>query len=657
MKYPFEYFNPAQSAALEYREQDVNLVCAFPTGAGKTAVAELVMDHALRSGRKALYTSPLKALSQERYDEWREEAHPFSKYKVSILTGDYILTPARVGELQAADIIILTSEMLDSKCRRMKAEKNEWLLQAGCLVIDEMHLLGVEHRGDSLESGLMRFTQHNRWARLVLLSATVANSPEMRDWVEKLNGKQTVLIRSDYRPCPLRVHLESYDDSLGYYESEASKQALAIQVMESYPDDRFLFFVHTKKAGWNLLNALNRRNLKVAFHNSEVSRADRLEIEEAFREGRIDHIIATSTLAMGMNLPARRVCILGTNRGLSEVHELEILQEVGRAGRPGYDDRGDAHVLVPESKLHRESERFSRLPWVESQMKTPGVLAFHVISEIERGDISTEDDLIGWYNRSFAVHQSGEVSEELLETVVERLKKRDVVDIDRDGFYRCLPTCKIASWYYFSPLDMADWRDNFGKIASDKDPDEYAIAWALTHVFSRLQMDGYCPRDLVTRARFLEDLYFSRGLSFDSNLVVHVEAVFQRLSGKDLLASYRLAILDILTDHERLLGALQALSKNTKLFFFPPEFWKLLGLRLQYGVAKEAAPFCLVKGIGTKRATALLQAGFKSFHDIWAHPDMLREVLGPKLAERLLEETAKVLGKTLVRPQGELFDG
>src|SRR3990172_1315758 len=136
LKYRFENLNPVQSELFPHRESDINIVVASTTGSGKTEMAELVMDTVLQSGKKVLYASPMKALTEEKHWKWTNPESAFARYKVSQVTGDYQLTAARVEELQKADVILLTSEMLDSRCRRMEDEKNNWLLEAGLCVVD-----------------------------------------------------------------------------------------------------------------------------------------------------------------------------------------------------------------------------------------------------------------------------------------------------------------------------------------------------------------------------------------------------------------------------------------------------------------------------------------------------------------------------------------
>ena len=285
VKLPFAELNPMQSLVVPYVTEDVNLVVAAPTSAGKTVVAELLAGWALTvQRRKALFLSPLKAVTQEKYDEWQER---FVGRNISIVTGDYQLTKKRQAELTAADLILLTSEMLDSRTRRMAQEGNAWLMDAAVLVCDECHLISVESRGPALETGLVRFTDQNPAARVVLLSATMPNVEELGNWLSRLNGKHTVVIKSTWRPVPHETHYRPHlaGPRMRYRQMEEDKLQQTVQlIVEEFPDDRFLAFVHSKATGRALLAKLKDHGVEAEFHSADLSKEDRLRIEAEFRK-------------------------------------------------------------------------------------------------------------------------------------------------------------------------------------------------------------------------------------------------------------------------------------------------------------------------------------------------------------------------------------
>ena len=230
----FEKFNPVQSRIMDFYDQDVNGLIAARTSAGKTVIAEMFLAQEIRKrGGKGMFLAPLRALAREKITDWTNQSYHFKDQKISICTGDYRLTKERAKELNDANLIIMTSEMLNHRSRNYKSEQNNWLLDIGTIVIDESHLLTVPGRGDHLEVGLMKFTEINPKARLVILSATMPNVDEIADWVSySLTKKKTFCLNSQYRPVPLTIHYEPYDDQGSYDAIEQEKINNACQTFQ-----------------------------------------------------------------------------------------------------------------------------------------------------------------------------------------------------------------------------------------------------------------------------------------------------------------------------------------------------------------------------------------------------------------------------------------
>jgi len=301
-KFIFENFNPVQSRLFEFYDKDYNCIIAAATSSGKTAISEMVLSYEIRMNRtKGIYVCPLKALAQEKYDEWTSKNHHFNDLNISICTGDYQLTERRKKELENADLIIMTAEMTNSRVRNFKSEKSQFLKEVGTLVVDELHLLGVPNRGDHLEVGLMKFTEVNPSCRIIGLSATMPNVDEISSWTSYvLNKKQTVLITSNYRPCPLYIHYEKYEEGFSYDEKERQKVNLALEIVEYYSEDKFLIFAHTKRTGNMMKEALIDSGINAEFHNADLGKAERIKLESKFKnDPKFRVIIATSTLAWG----------------------------------------------------------------------------------------------------------------------------------------------------------------------------------------------------------------------------------------------------------------------------------------------------------------------------------------------------------------------
>ena len=339
--YPFDEFNPVQSEILQrgYAEEWTNVVVCAPTASGKTICGELLAGKLLSQGYKVAYLSPLKALVEEKVHDWSDEAHPWHQYDLFAMTGDYAMSPRREKHLAKADIIICTYEMLAVRSRRTRKENSEWLDKIGCLIVDEAHFIASEGRGDHLENALVSFTRRNPQARIVFLSATMKNSREIVDWLEVLNGKETRLVQSDYRPCELSIEFNTYPKPKGnqwktYAENEELKIDTVLDTIRENIDDQWLIFVHSKKTGRAIVDAIKQSlyldSIKiptVTFHNADLTLEKRRNVEENFKSGKLRYLVATSTLAYGLNLPARRVAIVGVHRGITEVDPMDIIQE------------------------------------------------------------------------------------------------------------------------------------------------------------------------------------------------------------------------------------------------------------------------------------------------------------------------------------------
>ena len=333
-RYGFSHFNRVQSRVFEVHDRECNCVIAAPTGVGKTVCAEMFMaDEVRRRGGKAIYLAPLRALAKEKIDEWTDEGSVFAGLKLAICTGDYRLTDSRRKELEEADVIVMTSEMLSSRCRNMDSEKNDFLKDCGTLVVDESHLLTVPGRGDHLEVGLMKFSRIARNLRIVFLSATMPNVDEIANWVAcSLVRKDTYLIVSDYRPCPLEIHYEEYEVAETYDQTEDYKVSKVVDIVREHHKDKFLVFVHSKATGERIRKALEERRIESEFHNADLEKEKRHAVEHKFKHGDLRVLIATSTVAWGCYRHGSRVVLPnGSLKDIAEVHAGDkLLCPVGR---------------------------------------------------------------------------------------------------------------------------------------------------------------------------------------------------------------------------------------------------------------------------------------------------------------------------------------
>jgi replicative superfamily II helicase len=321
----FENFNPVQSRMMDFYDKETSGLIAATTSSGKTVVAEIFLAQEIHQrGGKGMYLVPMRALAQEKIDEWTDEKHHFGNLKISICTGDYRLTKERAKELEEADLIIMTSEMLNHRSRNFKAEQNNFLKNVGTIIVDESHLLTVPGRGDHLEVGLMKFTQINPTARVIMLSATMPNVEEIADWVAySLTKRDTFVLRSKFRPVPLTIHYEPYSDDLKRYDLiEEEKVNKGLDIIEWYKDDKFLVFAHTKRTGEIMKRSLKSAGIEAEFHNADLSKQERINLEHRFKNEKTPRVVvATSTLAWGCY--AKGTTVLMKN-GLKKIEDVKV---------------------------------------------------------------------------------------------------------------------------------------------------------------------------------------------------------------------------------------------------------------------------------------------------------------------------------------------
>jgi Superfamily II helicase len=429
-----------------------NVLAAIPTASGKTLIAQLAM---LTADGPGLYIVPLRALATEKHATFSE----LPGVDVGIATGDYD-SPA--AELAEHDIVVATSEKVDSAIRNGAS----WVADSGCVVVDEVHLLGDGGRGPTLEVTLAHLRRLTPGVQLVALSATVANAAEIADWLG------AALVESDWRPVDLRTGVAdtervAYDDgtteSVAIDEGEIPVSAdLATEttaaLVDTAVDDggQSLAFVNSRREAESLAERLTRdasdpdastqvdgesaeptqadrervadeiealdgtvtgQQLAdcvrdgVAFHHAGLRSGHRALVESAFRDRTLNAICATPTLAAGVNVPARRVVVRDQQRYTGSAMEwlpvLEIHQMCGRAGRPHLDPYGEA-ILVGVDDSDGLADRYldADPEAVESKLASEVALRTHALSIIASGFAETEAGILDVLSATFYAHQT-----------------------------------------------------------------------------------------------------------------------------------------------------------------------------------------------------------------------------------------------------------
>ncbi|KAJ3740516.1 hypothetical protein DFH05DRAFT_1509141 [Lentinula detonsa] len=444
--FKFGVFNAVQSSCFEgvlYSKE--NMVISAPTGSGKTVLFELAIIEMLTKARetgelvKCVYVAPTKALCSERYRDWASKFEPLG-IKCCELTGDTIhFGKSAWGDAKNATIIIATGEKWDSLTRSWDDHRQQ-LSQVQLFLVDEVHILN-ETRGSTLEVIVSRMKLRGTAVRFVLVSATVPNIQDIANWIRKdsHNGSAGVYeFGEDYRPCKLIRHVVSFPRSKGQSDFVFSKNLdyKLFQTLQTYSSGKpILIFVSTRKGVFSAAEQLTKdyneaaakkqslpwtrpgrvdrifndkrlsdfASLGIGVHHAGLTPGDRRTVEELFLSKILRVVIATTTLAVGVNLPAHTVVIKGVhtfqNSSSVEYSDLDVMQMLGRAGRPQFDKDGIA-IIMCESELENKYRALIQgRTIVESSLHLN--LSEHLNSEIGLGTITNMNSAKEWLKSSF----------------------------------------------------------------------------------------------------------------------------------------------------------------------------------------------------------------------------------------------------------------
>ena len=462
---------PPQARALPNSLDGRNLMLAIPTASGKSLVAHITMAHRLSNdlkGMRGVYIVPLKALASEKFRELSEICKSVD-LKVGLAIGD---RSSENNFVEDSDVLVCTSEKLDSMLRSNPSLMDD----IGIVVADEFHLLQDPSRGPTLEILLSRIRHRVEGAQILALSATVGNANDLAEWLD------ADLVKSEWRPIALysgtltgldlRYHsVESPGGDFSLPESkrldggvnknlhsvlddttEMSKQMLVFVASRSsaQKEARELSkhvkskldagghnFSDSVTESWEeMANSLSVRESSsvtakalanavrggVGFHHAGLTSSQRRVVEEGFRTGNLLCIVATPTLAQGVNLPASRVVIRDSRRWSTVAARsmplpvMEVRQMMGRAGRPGFDEFGES-FLVSKSKQDEDSLIDLYLKGepedVTSKLANPGAqnaeedgaLLAHILSIVATAGIDDRDAISRFLTKTFLSSQ------------------------------------------------------------------------------------------------------------------------------------------------------------------------------------------------------------------------------------------------------------
>ncbi|XP_046669965.1 activating signal cointegrator 1 complex subunit 3-like [Homalodisca vitripennis] len=523
--FPFTHFNPIQTQIFHcLYHTDNNVLLGAPTGSGKTIAAEIAMFRVFKQypGSKVVYIAPLKALVRERIVDWKVRLQQKLNRPVVELTGD--VTPdARA--INSADVIVTTPEKWDGISRSWQTRG--YVRDVALIIIDEIHLLG-EDRGPVLEVIVSRtnyIASHTaRTLRIVGLSTALANARDLANWLG-IGQMGLYNFRPSVRPVPLEIHISGFPGK-HYCPRMATMNRPTFQSIRQYsPAQPALIFVSSRRQTrltaldliaflaaedepkqWlhmdesemeQIVSGIKDSNLKltlafgIGMHHAGLIERDRKTVEELFVNQKIQVLIATATLAWGVNFPAHLVVVKGTEYYDGKVKRYvdmpitDVLQMMGRAGRPQFDTEGVAVVLVHDMKKNFY-KKFIYEPFpVESSLLA--VLADHLNAEIVAGTIKSRQEALDYLTwtyffrrllcnptyyglESLEDHNINRFLSTLVEKTIITLEEAKCIVTLEDG--RGLSTTslgRIASFYYLSHETMLHLQKSLGEMSTQED--------------------------------------------------------------------------------------------------------------------------------------------------------------------------------------------
>ncbi|KAH8672679.1 hypothetical protein BGZ60DRAFT_429997 [Tricladium varicosporioides] len=508
--FPYQLFNAVQSKCFTpiYKSND-NIVISAPTGGGKTALLELAICRAVETNIcgqfKIVYQAPTKSLCSERVRDWSKK---FSHLNLQCaeLTGD--TSQSEMARVRGASIIITTPEKWDSITRKW-TDHHKLVQMVKLFLIDEVHIL-KEARGATLEAVVSRMKSMGANVRFVALSATVPNSEDIAVWLGRDHTNQHLPAHREtfgesFRPVKLQKHVYGFDG--GYMNDFAFEKVLdgkLCNLIQRHTHKKpIMVFCFTRKsceatatmlAEWWLRQkpadrawpcpkqriGTGTKELQelvacgVAFHHAGLDLLDRQIIENAYLKGDINLICCTSTLAVGVNLPCHLVVLKGTvgfqDSMPKEYSDLEVMQMLGRAGRPQFDDSAAAVIMTKSDNKQRYERMISGQDVLESTLHLN--LIEHLNSEIGLRTVSSLEKAKNWlagtflavrmrqnpnhYSKIEGINPGGNPDERLMlvcERDVNLLQETNLVSSEQQGL-KCTKYGEAMSRYMVSFTTM-----------------------------------------------------------------------------------------------------------------------------------------------------------------------------------------------------------
>ncbi|MDR1604686.1 MAG: DEAD/DEAH box helicase [Gracilibacteraceae bacterium] len=468
-----------QAEAVAALERGESVIVSAPTGTGKTLVADYLAEKMLGSGRRVIYTAPIKALSNQKFKDFTAQ---FGSEQVGIMTGDVVMNPE-------APLLLMTTEVF----RNQVLEDDPKLREIAWVIFDEIHWLSDEERGTVWEEAIILAPAH---IRFLGLSATIANASELARWIEEIRSGPVALIEEHQRVVPLSYYY--YTRETGFTDLRRLEAHYRTRRREAPIDGRTqlfppsthidlitaiernylpcLYFVFSRKGCGEKALALSERRTYlqpdesadvcdmfrhrlgpesewsastralyrvcergIGYHHAGLLPLQKALVEDLFFARLIHVMYCTETFSVGINYPVRAVCFDALykydGRRFRPLANHEFFQMSGRAGRRGLDARGFSFALVDLNRMDREPPLEFDIKWLEplfSRFRLSYNTVLNLVATLNPEQIKT------FFQKSFAAYAGTVIFRDLLQEKARLEEERD--RLNRIG-------CELAKTY------------------------------------------------------------------------------------------------------------------------------------------------------------------------------------------------------------------
>lgn len=664
---------PHQEEAVRAMDGGSNVIVSVPTASGKSLIAYIAIYREFIRGRKSMYIVPLRALASEKYEDLKRMSS--LGLKVAISVGDYDDSPDFIKRF---DVIVCTSEKADS----LFHHDPSIMFDISLIVADELHLLGDENRGPRLETFLSAARFMNPDTRILGLSATISNIGDIAGWL----SAETVV--SDFRPVVLEKGVV-YNRTLEFEDGERlqfkGKDDLA-RMCEHFISQggQLLIFVNSRKRSEDLSRKLSYAISEefmppfefeppwgtetdryqeilsdiipkgVCFHHAGLSSAQRTLVESLFREGRLKVLVATPTLAAGVNLPARVVVIRDITRFsdgyVGYISNTEVHQMLGRAGRPKYDSTGFGIVYAASenSMEHAWEYLVSEPEPVFSGIGKESLIRFNTLALISTGLARSLEDVVRFHQSTLLGYQ-GDISafEGKFRQAIKFLVENGFAREKQDGlastrFGKTVsdlyidPVSAMILRHYLEDGNITDRRTLFyicrtpevPSLIAKSDDTEDILAFIEENGIDDAQNDDVF--NVAKTAMVLHDWITEKSMDY-------------------MIGRYNIGPGDIQAKVSSAEWMSYSLSRLSSMLF--PEkrsYFEMLNIRIKEGIREDIWELTAIPNIGRVRARRLFTAGYQGLDAVArAGEDELSRIAG--FSHKLSRDTISHAGTILQR--------